>query len=90
MWSLYNFMGITTYMGDWASSNVKLWACHKDSLGPVPNTQMEGKKQNKNKWQWQLKQLEVRPGKEAKHVNEVDDNEAAVFWFICSNYNFSL
>lgn len=25
------------------------------------------------------KQLEVRPGKEAKHVNEVDDNEASVF-----------
>lgn len=53
-------------------------------------TQMEGKKQNRKKWQWQPKQLEVRPGKEAKHVNEVDDNEASVFWFICSNYNFLL
>lgn len=40
---------------------------------------MEGKKQNKNKWQWQPKQLEGRPGKEAKRVNEVDNSKSSVF-----------
>lgn len=64
MWSLYNFMGIITDMRDWASSSVEC--------------KWKGKSKTKTSDN-EPKQLEVRPGKEAKHVNEVDDNEASVF-----------